>query len=285
MARPQKATVDYFPLDCQFSDSIKCIKSEFGNNGELFWVRLLQTLGRHEYHYIDLRPSNKTYLLFYSEDVGFDVTLSNQILNKLSEYGCIDHDLYKLGIVYSEKFVKNIEDAYRKRNVKPKSKQELLEEVSGGNKVEEIAFFPPETSISGGSYPQIKENKSKENEIKVNLSLNKNKISDEEREILNRYVTKHNLAQKSVVGYVNKLIENGDYIDILNEETAKLKKEDKANIDEDIKQVKDELSAIRFIAKYGDQLSDVQLPQVEKIMNEYGFESINDVAKASHGKK
>lgn len=113
----------------------------------------------------------------------------------------------------------------------------------------------------------------------------KNKISDDEREILKKYLKKNNPNIKNIRAYLKKVIENGDYIDILNEEKAKLKKEDKSNIDEDIKQVKDELSAIRFIAKYGDQLSDVQLPQVEKIIKEYNFNNFDEVVKASFNYK
>ena len=113
----------------------------------------------------------------------------------------------------------------------------------------------------------------------------KNKISDDEREILKKYLKKNNPNIKNIRAYLKKVIENGDYIDILNEEKAKLKKEDKSNIDEDIKQVKDKLSAIRFIAKYGDQLSDVQLPQVEKIMKEYSFNNFDEVVKASFNYK
>ena len=110
----------------------------------------------------------------------------------------------------------------------------------------------------------------------------KNKISDDEREILKKYLKKNNPNIKNIRAYLKKVIENGDYIDILNEETAKLKKEDKSNINDDIKKVRDERSAIRFLAKYGDQLSDVQLPEVEKIMKEYNFDSFDDVVKASY---
>lgn len=110
----------------------------------------------------------------------------------------------------------------------------------------------------------------------------KNKISDDEREILKKYLKKNNPNIKNIRAYLKKVIENGDYIDILNEEKAKLKKEDKSNINDDIKKVRDERSAIRFLAKYGDQLSDVQLPEVEKIMKEYNFDSFDDVVKASY---
>ena len=110
----------------------------------------------------------------------------------------------------------------------------------------------------------------------------KNKISDDEREILKKYLKKNNPNIKNIRAYLKKVIENGDYKDILKEEKAKLKKVDKSNINDDIKKVRDERSAIRFLAKYGNQLSDVQLPEVEKIMKEYNFDSFDDVVKVSY---
>lgn len=110
----------------------------------------------------------------------------------------------------------------------------------------------------------------------------KNEISDDEREILKKYLKKNNPNIKNIRAYLKKVIENGDYKDILKEEKAKLKKEDKSNIKDDIKKVRDERSAIRFLAKYGNQLSDVQFPEVEKIMKEYNFDSFDDVVKASY---
>ena len=33
MARPQKDGVDYFPVNCHFSDSVKLLRAEFGPVG------------------------------------------------------------------------------------------------------------------------------------------------------------------------------------------------------------------------------------------------------------
>lgn len=58
-----------------------------------------------------------------------------------------------------------------------------------------------------------------------NISLsNKGKISDKEREILNNYVKRKKLAKSSVRAYVNAMIKNGDYIDILKEEKERIEK-------------------------------------------------------------
>lgn len=138
--------------------------------------------------------------------------------------------------------------------------------------------------IGGQNNNQITTNNNdNKREIINNLSLLK--ISRDEREILKKYLKRNNPNIKNIRAYLKKVIENGDYKDILNEEKAKLKKEDKSNIDEDVKQVKDERSAIRFLAKYGDQLSDIQLPEVEKIMKEYNFNNFDEVVKASFNYK
>lgn len=52
----------------------------------------------------------------------------------------------------------------------------------------------------------------------------KNKISDDEREILKNYVKRNKLAKTNLRGYVKKIIDNGDYLDILKEEKERLEK-------------------------------------------------------------
>jgi len=56
-----------------------------------------------------------------------------------------------------------------------------------------------------------------------NISLsNKEKITKDEREILTNYVKRKKLAKSSVRAYVNAMIKNGDYIDILKEEKLRI---------------------------------------------------------------
>lgn len=51
-----------------------------------------------------------------------------------------------------------------------------------------------------------------------------NEISDDEREIIKNYVKRNKLAKTNLRGYVNKIIENGSYFDILKEENERLAK-------------------------------------------------------------
>ena len=50
------------------------------------------------------------------------------------------------------------------------------------------------------------------------------KIDDDEREILKNYVKRNHLAKKNLRGYVKKIIDNGDYLDILKDEKKRLAK-------------------------------------------------------------
>lgn len=80
---------------------------------------------------------------------------------------------------------------------------------------------------SGGANNNTINNINKERYNKLYLSSSCNeetnlKIDDDEREILKNYVKRKKLAKTNLRGYVNKIIENGDYLDILKEEKQRL---------------------------------------------------------------
>lgn len=84
----------------------------------------------------------------------------------------------------------------------------------------------------------------------INISLSNKKITKEEREILTNYVKKHNLAKSSVRAYVNAIIKNGDYVDILESERKRL--ENKTTVikqDEVIENSQEEENKIAEIQK------------------------------------
>ena len=60
----------------------------------------------------------------------------------------------------------------------------------------------------------------------------KNEISDDEREILKNYVKRNKLAKTNLRGYVKKIIDNGDYLDILKEEKERLAKLERQKAEE-----------------------------------------------------
>ena len=90
-----------------------------------------------------------------------------------------------------------------------------------------------------------KDNTSNTSYINISLSITK-----EERDILTNYVKKHNLAKSSVRAYVNAIIKNGDYVDILESERKRL--ENKTTVtkqDEVIENSQEEENKIAEIQK------------------------------------
>lgn len=158
MARPKKAVVDYFPLDCDWSDSLKCIENSFGNNGFALWIKLLQKLGVSENHYIDCNNLKKWKLLYAEMRVNEDLCI--QILDELAELGSIDKELWQQKIIYSENFVKRLTDVYTRRKMKLPTKTELLYTITQSNKVS--VNKNPENDDNN---PQSKLNEIKEDEI------------------------------------------------------------------------------------------------------------------------
>ena len=234
MSRPNRATVDYFPLDCQFSDSIRAIEDIYGNDGFIVWVKLLQKLGRSENHIIDIR-TNIAWKLFYSL-FKIEETKVLNILDTLSELECIDPLLWKSKVIYSKNFVNRLEIVYKKRTIKNLTYKEILKKygvsgekthVSAPKTTQRNGVSAPETRVFGSRNPQskVKESKVKEEEYKYSSSSAKKiKLTEEEEEILKNFSKGANRKIKSYTLWRDKVIESGKYIDILKEEKERLKK-------------------------------------------------------------
>lgn len=275
MARPQKATVDYFPLDCTFGDSMCAIENLYGNNGYVVWVKLLQKLGRTANHYIDVR-TNMNWKLFYSI-FRLDENEIINILNSLAELDCIDKTLWEHKIIYSRNFVNRVSDAYKKRKIELLSYTDILALVgiSGGRNPQASVVSSAGNFVSVVGNPQnklkeTKENKSKEN----NLSQIEDEISFEEREILTKYIKKECKAD-NIEAYLLTMIKNGSYKRVLedyrNKSDSTISKEQQ--MQEHLKKVNNLYKACAFVGIYGDY-TDKKHPQVvQDVMKKYGIES------------
>ena len=120
-----------------------------------------------------------------------------------------------------------------------------------------------------------------ENENVLSLNVEKEKISDDEREILEKYVKKHKLANKNVRAYVNKIIRNGDHIAILNEEKARIRFENptKEDIAEQIASITDRRSAARVLVKYYMRSSPPE--EFNEIMEKYDLDTYDKMVEFS----
>jgi len=122
MARPRKATVDYFPHDTFASDgkTMFTLQSRFGNDGYAFWFKLLELLGRSEGHVFAYNnPAEWEYLLAITH-VNEDT--ANNILATLVNLNAIDKELAEKKIIWCQHFVDNIADVYKRRQINLPSK-------------------------------------------------------------------------------------------------------------------------------------------------------------------
>lgn len=125
MARPQTNKVSYFPHPVTHGKKMSYIEKKHGNNGYATWFKILEELGNTDYHYLNL--SDEIQIMF----------LSDRCLVSESELICIINDLVKLGefdkelwtensILFSEKFLESVSDAYNKRSNECIDKESLL---------------------------------------------------------------------------------------------------------------------------------------------------------------
>src|SRR5690606_19113280 len=123
-------TVNYFPHPVNHGRKMFYMRSKFGNDGYTVWFMLLENLGKAEYHYLDM--SDKVQVMYLSSEMMVTEERLLEIINALSEFGEIDKELWtEERIIFSEKFVKSIEDAYRKRSNTCIDKNSLLRILEG----------------------------------------------------------------------------------------------------------------------------------------------------------
>lgn len=170
MARKEKNTVDYFPHPSRHGKKMAYIRKKYGNDGYATWFVILEQLGDADRHYLDL--SDEIGLMYLETACFVEQDLLLNIIEDLVKLGEFDQELWRNHrILFNEKFVDSIRDAYLKRNNSPASKSDILAHLnisvpgnpqnSTGNTV--TSEFP---LLKGDGNTQIKLNEIKLNEIK-----------------------------------------------------------------------------------------------------------------------
>jgi len=121
--RKDKNTVDYFPHYCKPGKTMYILESKFGNDGYAVWFKLLELFGITENHYIDCRES--TDWEFIQAKMLVEEARLIKIIDTLANIGAINGDLWGKRVLWSENFVKNIDDAYSRRKLKPHYYEEI----------------------------------------------------------------------------------------------------------------------------------------------------------------
>lgn len=117
MARPERNNVDYFPFLCKEGRAMFYIEQKYGNDGYAAWIKILRQLSVTNYHFLNL--SNKVEFMYLSSKCRVTEEALNGIIQDLCDLGEFNTDIWvDYRIIFSEKLVDSIKDAYLKRNNK-----------------------------------------------------------------------------------------------------------------------------------------------------------------------
>lgn len=170
MARPTRNDVDYFPFMCKEGKGMFVIEEKYGNDGFATWIKILRSLATTNFHYLNLSdPSEK---MFLSAKCKISQSVLESIVDDLINLGEFDKELWRdFSILYSEKFIESIEDAYKKRNNSPLTKNQLLDHLSSLGVIKPSKSIPKHSlnPLKGGDNPQSKVEYSKVEEKIVNV--------------------------------------------------------------------------------------------------------------------
>lgn len=124
MARKERNDVDYFPHTVNHGKKMFFIENKYGNDGYSTWFKVLEELGKASYHYLNL--NDDMTIMFLSATCRVSVERLNEILDDLNKLGEFDSHLYENKVLFNERFVESINDAYKKRNNTCVSRTALL---------------------------------------------------------------------------------------------------------------------------------------------------------------
>lgn len=115
MARPERNNIDYFPHPVKHGKKMSYIEKKYKNDGYAVWMKLLEELGDNNYHYLNL--SDEVQLMFLEEKCNVNQEILLSIINDLVKLDEFNKELWEENkILFNEKFIETIKDAYNKRN-------------------------------------------------------------------------------------------------------------------------------------------------------------------------
>lgn len=115
MARPERNNVDYFPYLVDEGEKMYYIDQQYGNDGFATFIKILTSLAKTDFHYLDL--SKRTTQMFLSAKCKVSTEILLSIITDLAELGKFDLMLWNENkIIWCQDFIDSIQDAYKKRN-------------------------------------------------------------------------------------------------------------------------------------------------------------------------
>jgi hypothetical protein len=171
MARPERNNVDYFPHPVIHGKKMFYLRSKFKNDGYAVWFMLLEELGKTNYHYLDIK--DETQMMFLSSQMMVTEDVIKSIIEDLVKFGEFDADLWNQGIIYCQKFIDSIEDAYSRRSNNVLQKEGLCIHLLSLGRIK-----PIKSKTNVNNKPQSKVEDSKEEKSKVYRAFAHLSISD-----------------------------------------------------------------------------------------------------------
>lgn len=180
-ARKKKNTVDYFPHLIRGGKTMFIIESKYKNDGYATWFKILERLGTSENHFIDL--SDNKELMYLASTCNIDEDLLKSIINDLVDLDKFDKDLWGQNIIWSQDFVDNISDLYKRRESEMPTKQLICEHLKLKSK-----HNTPNDDIGTHSIVKdsiVEESKVKDSKLK---EKKKEKKKEEETELHSQFI-------------------------------------------------------------------------------------------------
>lgn len=116
MGRPPRNTVDFFPHFISEGKKMYFIEKKYGNDGYATWFKILEKLADTENHYLNLNEEEE--VIYLSAKCNISEALLFSIINDLSRIGAFNKTLWEYKIIWSQKFIDEIQEAYTRRNNK-----------------------------------------------------------------------------------------------------------------------------------------------------------------------
>lgn len=166
MARPERNNVDYFPYLVDEGEKMYYIDQQYGNDGYATFIKILTSLAKTDFHFLDL--SKKTTQMFLSAKCKVSTEVLLNIITDLAELGKFDLMLWNESkVIWCQDFIDSIQDAYKKRNNDCISFEGLLILLDSLG-VRKLSKLPTKVSVK----PQSKVEYIKEDKIKEDYDLN-----------------------------------------------------------------------------------------------------------------
>jgi hypothetical protein len=125
MGRTERHNADYFPFICNEGQTMKYIEQTYGNDGFSVWVKILRAMTTTDYHFINL--SSRTRLMVFAATCRVTEEMLLKVINDLVDLDEFDRQLWENDqIIWSDKFIESIQDAYKNRKNKIVKREEFI---------------------------------------------------------------------------------------------------------------------------------------------------------------